>query len=176
MELEHSLLKSPFEVINKQFRNSQKLIEKEIATVVANIQELEKKKEKLSKQEAFQQVEKLTTKLQGLKRKVIEDKQSLVKVEEMKKEDEKEIRKSKTRSDHLKSCVDLDLKKIKQKESIRWNEIRINRILEDYLLRSGYLSTASIFAADSKIKVCISFHMNNKRICQIWTYLLQGEK
>lgn len=74
MELEHSLLKSPFEVINKQFRNSQKLIEKEIATIVANIQELEKKKEKFSKQEAFQQVEKLATKLQGLKRKVSDHK------------------------------------------------------------------------------------------------------
>lgn len=76
-----------------------------------------------------------------------------MKVEEIKREDEKEIRRSKTRSEHLKSCVDLDLKKMKQKESIRWNEIRLNRILEDYLLRNGCLGTASIFAADSKIQV-----------------------
>ena len=63
-------MKAPAEGLNRVFRNSQKMIEKEISLVVNAVGAMEKKKEKLSKEEAHQSLDKLVGRLQGLKRKV----------------------------------------------------------------------------------------------------------
>ncbi len=84
MDLEHPLIKAPYEGLNKVFRNSQKAVEKEVGLVVSSVadirhylycllipSELHSKKDTVSKEEAHQTVDKLLVKLQGLKRKVI---------------------------------------------------------------------------------------------------------
>lgn len=70
MELEYNWLKAPYETLNKFFRNNQKLVEKEINNMNTFINELDKKKEKISKEEMYNSLDKLVIRLQGLKRKV----------------------------------------------------------------------------------------------------------
>ncbi len=70
MELEYSLVKTPFEGLNRVFRSSQKNVEKEISQILLLVSELDKKKDKISKEEAAKSLDKLVTRLQGLKRKV----------------------------------------------------------------------------------------------------------
>jgi hypothetical protein len=99
MELEYSFMKAPAEGLNNVFRNSQKLIEKEISLVVNAVSTLEKKKDMLSKEEAKQSLTKLVGRLQGLKRKVKVS--SIIinsaKLEDTRKEEEKYIQRCKLR-------------------------------------------------------------------------------
>jgi hypothetical protein len=67
---EGDLLKVPLEVLSRVFRNAQKSIEKELIQTVQQVSELEKKKGTLSKEDTTKQLEKLSTKLTGAKRKV----------------------------------------------------------------------------------------------------------
>jgi len=72
MDLEHPFIKAPYESLNKIFRNSQKVIEKEISQVISSVNEIHRKKDQISKEEAYQTLDKLVTKLQSLKRKVLD--------------------------------------------------------------------------------------------------------
>lgn len=71
METEYSFLKAPYEGLNRTFRNSQKAIEKDLSQTIAQFSELDKKKDKLSREDAIKSIDRLVVKLQGLKRKVV---------------------------------------------------------------------------------------------------------
>jgi macrophage erythroblast attacher len=70
VELEHSLIRVPYEQLARIFKASTRAIEKEISQVVTAITQLQKKKDTMTKEEAYNTFNKLSIKLQGLKRKV----------------------------------------------------------------------------------------------------------
>src|SRR5690554_4014432 len=69
MELDGPRTWTPYELLNTSFRNSQKVVEKELSQVVASIADLEKKKEKLTKEETRKKLVALAQRLETLKQK-----------------------------------------------------------------------------------------------------------
>jgi macrophage erythroblast attacher len=67
-DLEHPLLKVPYEQLNLSFRNSQKSVEKDLSVVQKAVKELGKKK--VGSKEAGEYLGKVVNKLRGVKRKV----------------------------------------------------------------------------------------------------------
>ena len=61
------------------------------------------------------------------------------------------MRRSKARIDHLTELSQIP--SVDSPQFIRWNETRLNRLLVDYMLRSGHLSTAEQLANQTGIKV-----------------------
>jgi len=164
MDLEHPLIKAPYEGLNKVFRNSQKAVEKEVTQTISAIAELHAKKDQLSKEEAYQTVDKLLGKLQGLKRKM----------QEAGKEEQQYIQRCKARLEHLDSISEVDLKKTSGEQQRRWYKIRLDRIMVDYLLREGHYNAAILLAKDSNITelVDIDLFISAKRVIET---LSQGD-
>jgi len=136
MELEYSLLKAPHEGMNKAFRQSHKLLEKEMAQVSTVVSELVGRTD-ISTDEAHASLDKLVTKLQGLKRKL----------EESKKEEEGHIQRFKARVDHIKAFY----KKEDPESLARWHASRVDRVMVDYMLREGLYEPAIQLAREANI-------------------------
>lgn len=156
MDLEYSFVRAPYEELNRSFRNSQKIIEKELTQTVNGVAELEKRKEKMSKDDACRNLDKLVNKLQGLKRKV----------EEAMKEEEALIQRSKLRLEHLATIADADLKDVSGDVQRRYYTVRLYRFIVDYLLRNGYYKSAIELAKDTNITelVDIDIFLNSKKV------------
>jgi len=158
METEHALLKAPYETINKVFRNSQRLIEKEISQVVIAASELNKRKDTVSEEEAYKYLDKLVTRLNGLKRKL----------EDANRDTDILIRKEKMRLDHLHQMSTVDLRQINQDPQRRIHRIRLDRLIVDYLLRNAYYETAIALSKDSNIEelVDLDIFLNAKKVIE----------
>ncbi|GAM20646.1 hypothetical protein SAMD00019534_038210, partial [Acytostelium subglobosum LB1] len=153
VQLERHLLKAPVESINKSFRQSQKMLEKEMTTVVTAINDLNKKKNNLSKDDAKTTIDKLLTRMQTLKRRV----------EETRDDEDAQIKRFKTRLDHLRGvCNNHSDQYINQEFNVK----RVDRILVDYLLREGYYDTAIKLADTSNITelVDIDVFLSSKKV------------
>ena len=72
----------------------------------------------------------------------------LLQLDESNKCEQLEVQRSKARLDHL-EMLQLGGKEIQSK----WNNIRVDRILVDYMLRSSYYDTALKLAESSGIQV-----------------------
>eukprot|EP01132_Coremiostelium_polycephalum_P002207 gene2207-2721_t len=156
IQLERSLMKAPFECMNKSFRLSQKSIEKEITNLINTINDINKKKSILSKDEASNTVDKLITKMQNLKRKL----------EETKIEEENQIKRLKSRIEHLKNASVHSKNDKYQRE--QFNDTRTDRILIDYFLREGYYDTAVEMANQLGIVdyVDIDLFLSSKKVVE----------
>ena len=89
--LEHPLIKVPYETLSRSFRNSQKIIEKEIATLVNSLSELSKNQTEINPDKMKTTVDGVTTRLRTLKRKL----------EDSIREEERLVQRCKVRLDHL---------------------------------------------------------------------------
>ncbi len=71
-ELEYPFLKVPFERLNNTFRASQKLVEKDLSVIEKAVKEMNKKatKSKVSQDDACKYLDKVVSRLVGVKRKV----------------------------------------------------------------------------------------------------------
>eukprot|EP01117_Protostelium_nocturnum_P018610 TRINITY_DN7822_c0_g1_i2.p1 TRINITY_DN7822_c0_g1~~TRINITY_DN7822_c0_g1_i2.p1 ORF type:complete len:387 (-),score=116.72 TRINITY_DN7822_c0_g1_i2:87-1247(-) len=141
MELEQALFKTPFENLNRNFRRSQKGVEKEISNVLKELNDIENRGNSLSKREAFDQLDQLSNKLKSLKRKL----------DEYKSDEDVQLQRFKARIDHLNRFGDVNFKEIDEARSKEWHKIRMDRILIDYLLRNEYYDTAELLAKESNI-------------------------
>lgn len=151
IKLEHQLMKVPYEHLKKSIRASHRLVEKEMNAVVAGVAEAVEKN--MSKEEAVQHLSSLVSRLQGLKRKL----------DESNKSEQMEVQRSRARLDHL------DMLQIAGKENrLKWNNIRVDRILVDYMLRSCYYESAIKLAESSGIQelVDIDIFFDAKKVVQ----------
>ncbi|XP_002968172.2 protein MAEA homolog [Selaginella moellendorffii] len=135
LKLEHQLVRVPYEHLKKSLRTSTRMVEKEVNAVVAGVAVAVDKN--LSKQEAVEQLTSLVSRLQGLKRKL----------DESNKLEHVQVQRCRARMDHLTMLRDGD--KDCQK---KWNELRVDRIIVDYLLRNCYYSTAQLLTESSNIQ------------------------
>eukprot|EP00249_Psilotum_nudum_P007998 c20969_g1_i1 orf=314-1543(+) len=151
LKLEHQFMKAPYEHLKKSMRASHRLVEKEVNAVVAGVAEAVAKD--FTKEEAVQHLTTLVSRLQGLKRKLDES----TKTEQM------EVQRSRARLDHL-QMLDVGGKESQQ----RWNNIRVDRILVDYMLRSSYYETAMKLAESSNMQdlVDIDIFLDAKKVVE----------
>ncbi|EGC35819.1 hypothetical protein DICPUDRAFT_151775 [Dictyostelium purpureum] len=155
VQLERSFLKVPVECLNKTFRGSQKNLEKEMNNVLTQITELNKKRETITGNDAIKTIDKLLVRVQKLKRSM----------EDAKSEEELQIKKLKSRINHLSQATNnQNLKSYRE----RYNETRVNRIIIDYLLRQSYYDTAIDLTNQLNLKdlIDIEIFLSSKRVVE----------
>ncbi|ESO12961.1 hypothetical protein HELRODRAFT_62544 [Helobdella robusta] len=151
--LEHQTLKVPYEVLNKKFRVAQKSIDREVQKVHTVIKELEKcidnpatdMEPSNKKQQISQAIIGVTEKLIYLKRKA----------EEVVKEEIDAAKSCKRRIDHLKENDSTPATPVSMASTSKlnaWKRKRLDRMLVEYFLRSGYYNTALKLAKCSGIE------------------------
>eukprot|EP01027_Heterolobosea_sp_BB2_P002864 GEZU01004298.1.p1 GENE.GEZU01004298.1~~GEZU01004298.1.p1 ORF type:complete len:251 (-),score=44.83 GEZU01004298.1:428-1180(-) len=139
MDLEHPLIKVPYECLNKTVRSTQKMIEKELGAVDKALSDVRKKE--MSNEDACKSIDKIVNRLRGVKRKI----------DEAGKEEQHQVALCKARIDHLKT-VPQKGSPDEQIEKRIWNKNLLNRILVDYLMRSGYYEAATTLADSTGIR------------------------
>lgn len=137
--LEHPTLKVPYEVLNKKFRAAQKNIDREASHVQSAVTEIEKGVAKRSPTvgELNEILGGVVEKLNILKRKA----------EESINEELQAAHVCKRRLDHLKEHSTTNDNAIAQ-----WKKKRLDRMLVEHFLRSGYYNTALKLAKHSNIE------------------------
>ncbi|GLT66885.1 hypothetical protein SLA2020_392280 [Shorea laevis] len=132
LKLEHQLVRVPFEHYKKTIRANHRAVEKEVSSVISGVADVADSAD-LSKDDAVSHLSSLVSRLQGLKRKL----------EEGSRTENLQAQRCRARLDHLES-VDAD-------NLSEWNNIRVKRILVDYMLRMSYYNTAVKLAESSNI-------------------------
>lgn len=136
--LEHPTLKVPYEVLNKKFRIAQKNIDREVQRVQAATSELEKcLQSSATIADVTQALDGMTEKLMMMKRKA----------EESIHEEIEAAKTCKRRLDHL-----ADNENPVQAVTNAWKKKRLDRMLVEYFLRTGYYNTAIHLAKYSNIE------------------------
>ncbi|KAJ0695277.1 putative transcription factor interactor and regulator LisH family [Helianthus annuus] len=130
LKLEHQFVRVPFEHYKKTIRANHRAVEKEISAVVSALPDTNH----LSQDEAVLHLNSLVSRLQGLKRK-LEDGSKVEHLQEQR---------CRARLDHLESADGDDISE--------WNNMRLKRILVDYMLRMSYYDTATKLAESSNIQ------------------------
>jgi len=130
--LEHPTLKVPYEILNKKFRTSQKIIDREVNHVSTSLTELEKlyTTENADKTAIIQQLDKVQEILKQLQEKGDEGVTGVADTGRV----------CKRRLEHLKDgCNPEENDVIQQKQ---WRKLRLDRFLVEHFLRSGLYDTA----------------------------------
>ncbi|OMP09104.1 hypothetical protein COLO4_05799 [Corchorus olitorius] len=133
LKLEHQFLRVPFEHYRKTIRANQRTVEKEVSAVISSVTDVADSNE-LSKADAVLNLTSLVCRLQGLKRKL----------EEGSRTENLQAQRCRARLDHLES---MDAENLSE-----WNNVRLKRILVDYMLRMSYYDTAVKLAESSNIQ------------------------
>ncbi|KAI7864138.1 CTLH/CRA C-terminal to lish motif domain-containing protein [Spinellus fusiger] len=145
IELELPFLKVPYEQLRKSFRNAYRYIEKELQALTGVIDgcienasdgKLLPELAQLVLEDLIAQVSELTDKLQTIR-----------------KEEEEFIRRIQLRLDNLTMLSGIHSAKAPEFQT--WSNTRLNRVLVDYLLRSGLTETAKRMASDNGIEAMV---------------------
>lgn len=147
LKLEHQFLRVPFEHYKKSIRANHRIVEKEMSAVISGVTEAADAD--MTRDEAVQHLNSLVYKLQGLKRKL----------EEGNRTEHLQAQRCRARLDHLESA---DAENLSE-----WKNMRLNRILVDYMLRMSYYDTATKLAERSSIQDLVDidvFHEAKKVI------------
>ena len=140
--IEHSTLKVPYEVLNKQYRNIQKSIDRDCSALTQSILSVDKGvkgSDTVSRAELLNSFTSLIDKLRSIKKRSAE----------YKHEERGFIDLIRKRIDHLKhhECCTSNQLAIKN-----FKRIRVDRMLVDYFLRQSLYDTASMLASKSNIE------------------------
>ncbi|KAJ9160001.1 hypothetical protein P3X46_025444 [Hevea brasiliensis] len=131
LKLEHQFLRVPFEHYKKTIRANHRTVEKEVSSVISGVNDAADSD--MSKDDAFQHLTSLVSRLQGLKRKL----------EEGSRTENLQAQRCRARLDHLES---VDAENLSE-----WSNTRLKRILVDYMLRMSYYDTGMKLAESSNI-------------------------
>ncbi|XP_058182396.1 protein MAEA homolog [Rhododendron vialii] len=140
LKLEHQFLRVPFENYKKTIRANHRVVEKEVSAVVSGVSDAADNGE-LS---AVEHLNSLVSRLQGLKRKL----------EEGSRTEHLQAQRCRTRLDHLESADADNLSE--------WSDMRLKRILVDYMLRMSYYDTALKLAESSNILDLVDIDVFNE--------------
>ncbi|KAI9786866.1 MAG: GID complex subunit containing RING finger motif [Geoglossum umbratile] len=140
--LDQPLLRLPHELLRKNFKASQRHVEREREAVLASLRTTANSAlaDEATPPQTLASIDTMITRMQGLKRKL-----------ESLHEEEKSIHEqSRKRIQHLQDLYEIpSLVDVKYDE---WSRIRLNRLLVDYLLRNGYSASAKELARDRGIE------------------------
>lgn len=133
---EHPTLKVPYEVLNKKYRVSQKVIDREVNHLNISLQELKNSSNLTTVTKALDNV---VENLNVVKRKADE---SMV-------EEQEASQVCKRRLDHLKGMFEVPSNDVAINV---WKKKRLDRMLVDHLLRGGYYESAARLSEQSDLK------------------------
>jgi macrophage erythroblast attacher len=161
--IEHSTLKVPYEVLNKQYRNVQKSIDRDCSTITQSILSVDKLVKaanssgelSLSRSDLLNSFTSLIDKLRSIKKRSVE----------FKHEERSFVETIRKRIDHLKQheCCTVGGAASNQLAVKSFKKIRVERMLVDYFLRQSLYDTAQLLAEKSNIEV--TFTYINTHIC-----------
>ncbi|KAJ0102131.1 hypothetical protein Patl1_06214 [Pistacia atlantica] len=134
LKLEHQFLRVPFEHYKKTSRANHRAVEKEVSSVISGVADVADS-DNFSKDDAVNHLTSLVSRLQGLKRKL----------EEGSRTEHLQAQKCRARLNHLESA---DAENLSE-----WNNMRLKRILVDYMLRMSYYDTAQKLAESSNMQL-----------------------
>ncbi|KAJ1551384.1 GID complex subunit containing RING finger motif, partial [Cladochytrium tenue] len=137
----------PLEQFKKAFKNSRKIIEKDLTAVISNAESLMKRPGGTSPGESVKAVDAMITRIQTLKRKL----------DESKAEEALFVNRSRIRLEHLNELSQLTTEDSPEYE--RWSGIRQDRILVEYALREGYPETATLIAREAGIENLVDIEL-----------------
>ncbi|KAF2789604.1 protein FYV10 [Melanomma pulvis-pyrius CBS 109.77] len=141
--LDQPLLRMPYELSRRNFKNAQRYLERETSTLLTSLSSTSKVATKASgetHENTLESLDAMISKMQGLKRKL----------EGLHEEEGKIHRHSKARLAHLQDLFEVQsLVDVKYDE---WSRIRLSRLLVDYLLREGYSDAAAHLAQEKGIE------------------------
>nr|CAB3464033.1 unnamed protein product [Digitaria exilis] len=144
VRLEHQLVRVPLEALRSTVRSNHRLAEKEIAAVVSSASAAPAE----SSAAAVDHLTSLVSRLHGLKRKMEEG----ARVEEL------QVQRCRARLDRLATACTGD--------DAEWEDMRLKRILVDYMLRMSYYDSATKLAEISGIQdlIDIDVFLDAKRV------------
>jgi len=145
--IEHPTLKVPYEILNKKFRSSQKNIDREVSHVQTAVKDLE---DGINKTDTKVTVGTITDLLSG----VIDKMEMLKRKAHDSMADELEAASNcKRRLDHVKEyCSKKGSTSTSDTAAVQaWKKKRLDRVLVEHLLRSGFYDTAVKLAKQSDI-------------------------
>lgn len=150
-KMEQQLLRVPLEHLKKCIRTTSRLVDRDVGAVLAGVSDSVRKD--LTREEAVEQLDRLMSRLQGLKRKL----------DESNKAEQDQAQRCRTRIEHL-GLMDVGLKEDPQ----RWNKMRLDRLLIDYMLRSSYYQSALKLAEQTQLQdlVDIDIFMDAHKVIQ----------
>ncbi|KAE8770085.1 macrophage erythroblast attacher [Hordeum vulgare] len=174
VRLEHQLVRVPLEALRATARTNHRLAEKEIAAVLSSASSASVAPGESGSAAAVEHLTSLVSRLHGLKRKALSPKiphtsshLSLRKdpnflanqfMEEGARAEELQVQRCRARLDRLAAASAGD--------DAEWEDIRLKRILVDYMLRMSYYDTATKLAETSGIQdlVDIDVFLDAKRV------------
>ncbi|RCV35824.1 hypothetical protein SETIT_7G270600v2 [Setaria italica] len=144
VRLEHQLVRVPLEALRSTVRSNNRLAEKEIAAALSSASAAPAE----SSAAAVDHLTSLVSRLHGLKRKM----------EEGARAEEVQVQRCRARLDRLASAS--------TGEDAEWEDMRLKRILVDYMLRMSYYDSATKLAETSGIQdlVDIDVFLDAKRV------------
>jgi macrophage erythroblast attacher len=123
-----------FNLSRQTFKSAQRAIEHASKNVLADFKAAQQSASKSSPEKTFNDIDGMISRMSTLKRKL----------ESLHEEEQKYNRASRVRIEHLQTLYDVQsLVDVKYDE---WSRTRLSRLLVDYLLRSGYVNSASALA------------------------------
>lgn len=133
--MEHPTLKVPYEVLNKRYRISQKVIDREVNHLNQSLQELKNSSSLTTVNKALDNV---VESLKVVKRKA----------DESMLEEQEAAQVCKRRLDHLKGMFELPNNEVAINV---WKRKRLDRLLVEHLLRGGYYESATKLSDHSEL-------------------------
>ncbi|KAF1935802.1 protein FYV10 [Clathrospora elynae] len=138
--LEQPLLRMPYELSRRNFKNAQRVIEHSTTTLTSSLTATTKAASNLAAADTtLGSLDTMISKMQGLKRKL----------DNLHEEEARIHRSAKARLHHLQDLYQVQsLVDVKYDE---WSRTRLSRLLVDYLLREGYAESAAHLAQSKGI-------------------------
>lgn len=147
--LEQPFLRLPHELARRNFKSVQRLVEREKEYVLPAVKETANAC--LSNAQASDQtlaaLDAMISRMQGLKRKM----------ENLHEEEKKIQMQSKKRIQHLESLHQIH--SLADVNYDKWSRIRLDRLLVDHMLRSGYTESATELASERKIEDLVDLNV-----------------
>ncbi|RAK72470.1 FYV10 family protein [Aspergillus fijiensis CBS 313.89] len=162
--LDQSLLRLPHELARRNFKSFQRLVERERELVLPGLKEIANASMSNSRapDQAIAALDAMISRMQGMKRKM----------ENLHQEEKSIHEQSRKRIQHLESLQQIpSLADVKYDQ---WSRIRLNRLIVDHMLRSGYIESARQLAHEKGIEGLVDLNVFVQ--CQrIADSLRQGE-
>lgn len=164
MSQDQSLLRLPHELARRNFKSFQRLVERERELVLPGLKEIANASMSNSRapDQAIAALDAMISRMQGMKRKM----------ENLHQEEKSIHEQSRKRIQHLESLQQIpSLADVKYDQ---WSRIRLNRLIVDHMLRSGYIESARQLAHEKGIEGLVDLNVFVQ--CQrIADSLRQGE-
>ncbi|ORZ23401.1 CTLH/CRA C-terminal to lish motif domain-domain-containing protein [Absidia repens] len=149
IELEQPFIKVPYEQLKKSFRHSTKYIDKELSDLNDRIEKCISASERneLPLDKANTLIDELLKKVDKLNRRI----------QNSQKEEAQHIKSINARLENLNTITNVSSPKAPEFQ--RWAQLRLNRVIVDYLLREGLTDTAKKMATENGIEDMVDIQL-----------------